>query len=166
MTPETRNVEWKRSWRDEYLAWICGFANAQAGIPEIGRDDDGRLRLRDGVEGDQAEPTSTQIRVNDENIEIGNSARLPPDRVAEDTGMPSRPHNSRIARAFFRTGMIEVRGRGIRQITERCREAGNPTPTWTREPGIDSGNDCRARIRRVGSDRAGRCEVGHEGEYG
>ncbi len=33
MTPETQNVEWKRSWRDEYLAWICGFANAQGGIP-------------------------------------------------------------------------------------------------------------------------------------
>ena len=166
MTPETRNVEWKRSWRDEYLAWICGFANAQGGIPEVGKDDDGRLRLRDGVEGDQAEPMSTQIRVNDENIEIRNSARLPPDRVAEDTGMPSRPHNSRIARAFFRTGMIEAQGRGIRQVTERCREAGNPTPTRTREPGINSGNDCRARIRRVGSDRAGRWEVGHEGEYG
>ena len=32
MTPETQNVEWKRSWRDEYLAWICGFANAQGGV--------------------------------------------------------------------------------------------------------------------------------------
>ena len=41
MTPETQNVEWKRSWRDEYLAWICGFANAQGGILEIGKDDNG-----------------------------------------------------------------------------------------------------------------------------
>ena len=356
MTPETQNVEWKRSWRDEYLAWICGFANAQGGILEIGKDDNGeivgvrnvlslledipskvqsllgivvevnlksesgleyievvvephsnpisyrgkfhyrsgstkqvlegaaltrfllekhgrtwddvalpgvrlgdldsrpletfrrlgaqskrlppevlddsdedvieRLRLREGgflkraaallfhpaphrvsigahvkigdfrggdlrfqdvVEGDlftqvdrtldllytkytrglisyrddiyrvetfpvprpamreavinalihrdYAEPTSTQIRVNDEDIEIRNSAQLPSDWVAEDTGMLSRPHNPRIAQAFFRTGMIEAWGRGIRQITERCREAGNPTPTWTQEPG-------------------------------
>ena len=41
MTPESQNVEWKRSWRDEYLAWICGFANAQGGILEIGKDDNG-----------------------------------------------------------------------------------------------------------------------------
>ena len=23
---ESQNVEWKESWRDEYLKWICGFA--------------------------------------------------------------------------------------------------------------------------------------------
>ena len=38
---EKQNTEWKSSWRDEYLAWICGFANAQGGIIEIGRNDDG-----------------------------------------------------------------------------------------------------------------------------
>ena len=43
MTPETQNVEWKRSWRDEYLAWICGFANAQGGVLEIGKDDNGEI---------------------------------------------------------------------------------------------------------------------------
>jgi len=26
---ENQNIEWKSSWRDEYLKWICGFANAQ-----------------------------------------------------------------------------------------------------------------------------------------
>ncbi len=25
---ESQNTEWKESWRDEYLKWICGFANA------------------------------------------------------------------------------------------------------------------------------------------
>jgi ATP-dependent DNA helicase RecG len=28
---ENHNVEWKSVWKDEYLAWICGFANAQGG---------------------------------------------------------------------------------------------------------------------------------------
>jgi ATP-dependent DNA helicase RecG len=28
--PEQQNVEYKQSWRDEYLKWICGFANAKA----------------------------------------------------------------------------------------------------------------------------------------
>ena len=28
---ESQNIEWKESWRDEYLKWVCGFANAQGG---------------------------------------------------------------------------------------------------------------------------------------
>ena len=39
--PENQNHEWKAGWRDEYLKWICGFANAQGGVLEIGRDDAG-----------------------------------------------------------------------------------------------------------------------------
>ena len=27
--PETQNIEYKSSWHEEYLDWICGFANAQ-----------------------------------------------------------------------------------------------------------------------------------------
>jgi len=33
---EHQNVEWKESWDDEYLKWICGYANAQGGILYIG----------------------------------------------------------------------------------------------------------------------------------
>lgn len=40
---ENQHVEWKESWRDDYLKWICGFANAQGGILEVGRDDRGRV---------------------------------------------------------------------------------------------------------------------------
>ena len=25
---ESQNIEYKRSWHDEYLKWVCGFANA------------------------------------------------------------------------------------------------------------------------------------------
>ena len=38
---ETQLVEWKESWRDEYQKWICGFANAQGGILEIGKNNKG-----------------------------------------------------------------------------------------------------------------------------
>ena len=41
--PESHNVEWKLKWKDEYLEWICGFANAQGGKIYIGCDDDGRV---------------------------------------------------------------------------------------------------------------------------
>lgn len=38
---ESQNIEWKESWRDEYLKWVCGFANAQGGKIYIGKNDDG-----------------------------------------------------------------------------------------------------------------------------
>jgi len=37
---EKQNVEWKQSWHDDYLQWICGFANASGGVLEIGRHDE------------------------------------------------------------------------------------------------------------------------------
>lgn len=37
---ESQNIEYKESWRDEYLKWICGFANAQGGKLYIGVNDD------------------------------------------------------------------------------------------------------------------------------
>ncbi len=40
---ETQNVEYKLSWRDEYLKWVCGFANAQGGKIFIGVNDYGEI---------------------------------------------------------------------------------------------------------------------------
>lgn len=37
---ESQNIEFKESWRDEYLKWICGFANAQGGSIYIGVNDE------------------------------------------------------------------------------------------------------------------------------
>ena len=38
---ESHIVEYKESWRDECLKWICSFANAQGGTLYIGIDDKG-----------------------------------------------------------------------------------------------------------------------------
>jgi ATP-dependent DNA helicase RecG len=43
MNKENQNIEWKESWRDEYLKWICGFANAQGGQIYIGKNDKGEV---------------------------------------------------------------------------------------------------------------------------
>lgn len=43
MNKESQNIEWKETWRDEYLKWICGFANAQGGTIIIGMNDDGQV---------------------------------------------------------------------------------------------------------------------------
>ena len=42
MSPEHQQLEWKASWRDEHLKWVCAFANAEGGTLVIGRDDEGR----------------------------------------------------------------------------------------------------------------------------
>lgn len=39
--PEHQTIEWKETWQDEYLKWICGYANAYGGTLYIGKDDDG-----------------------------------------------------------------------------------------------------------------------------
>ncbi len=37
---ESQNIEYKGIWKDEYLKWICGFANANGGRIFLGVDDD------------------------------------------------------------------------------------------------------------------------------
>jgi len=41
--PEKQNIEYKQSWHDDYLKWVCGFANAQGGLIFIGKDDNGKV---------------------------------------------------------------------------------------------------------------------------
>ncbi|GHT63195.1 hypothetical protein AGMMS50239_18640 [Bacteroidia bacterium] len=41
--PEQQNIEYKSSWHDDYLKWICGFANAQGGRIYIGKNDVGAV---------------------------------------------------------------------------------------------------------------------------
>jgi ATP-dependent DNA helicase RecG len=41
MSKENHAVEWKESWRDEYLRWVCGFANGQGGVLIIGKNNKG-----------------------------------------------------------------------------------------------------------------------------
>ena len=45
---ETQNIEFKESWRDEYIKYVSGFANAQGGSLFIGINDKGNVV---GIEG-------------------------------------------------------------------------------------------------------------------
>ena len=40
---ENQQIEFKQTWRDEYLKWICGFANAEGGKILVGVNDDGTV---------------------------------------------------------------------------------------------------------------------------
>lgn len=46
---ERHNIEYKESWSDEYLKWICGFANASGGSIFIGLDDNGKPVRKDNI---------------------------------------------------------------------------------------------------------------------
>ena len=41
--PEHQEIEWKESWRDDYLKWLCGYANAHGDTLFIGKDDNGNV---------------------------------------------------------------------------------------------------------------------------
>ncbi len=38
---ESQVLEWKEQWKDEYLAWLCGFANSTGGTLILGKNDKG-----------------------------------------------------------------------------------------------------------------------------
>ena len=40
-TQESQEIEWKWSWQDEFLKWLCGYANTDGGTLNIGVNDDG-----------------------------------------------------------------------------------------------------------------------------
>jgi len=53
--PENQNTEYKQSWHDDYLKWVCGFANAEGGAigGPIGGPISGPINsLRDRKPGD------------------------------------------------------------------------------------------------------------------
>ena len=43
LKPENQDIEFKQSWQDDYLKWICAFANTKWGILYIGVDDKGTV---------------------------------------------------------------------------------------------------------------------------
>jgi len=61
---EHQNIEYKQSWRDEYLKWICGFANAQGGRIFIGVDDNGIINGVDNCK-----------KLMDDIVKIGHTGR-------------------------------------------------------------------------------------------
>ena len=40
---EQQNIEYKSSWHEDYLQWVCGFANAQGGQIYFGKNNAGEV---------------------------------------------------------------------------------------------------------------------------
>ncbi len=41
---ESQNIEFKQSWRDEYIKWLSAFGNTDGGKLYIGVHDDGEIK--------------------------------------------------------------------------------------------------------------------------
>jgi ATP-dependent DNA helicase RecG len=71
-----------------------------------------------------------QISVYDDKITVWNEVSLPENMTIEDLKKKhsSRPHNQKVASAFFKGGLIEAWGRGTIKIINECKAAGLPEP--------------------------------------
>lgn len=59
---ESQQIEWKWSWHEEYLKWLCGYANADGGTLYIGVNDDGYVV---GVEDSKRMLEGLPNKIND-----------------------------------------------------------------------------------------------------
>ena len=122
MTPETWNVEWKRSWREDCLAGICGGSpNARGGVLKIGR-------------------TTTQIRVYHDRITIRNPAKFPVDWSV------SHHRRNAVGAAQLAGAPRLLSGRADRRPWGPRNPPDSRTVSRSRQPdaGLDPGNRRRA----------------------
>lgn len=69
---ESQTIEWKWSWQDEFLKWLCGYANTDGGILYIGVNDDGYVV---GVQDTKKKLESLPNKINDK-LGIVSSVRV------------------------------------------------------------------------------------------
>ena len=74
---ETQNIEYKVKWKDEYLHYISGFANADGGTLFIGLDDNGSIVGIDNAE---------QLLVNLPNKAVQATGIVPEVNLLSDNG--------------------------------------------------------------------------------
>ena len=79
----------------------------------------------------------TQIRVNNNSLEIWNAGLLPEELKIEMLygQHASIPRNRSLANLFFRAGYIESWGRGTIAIAQECKEYGLPAPSFNEQFG-------------------------------
>ena len=104
--PEQQNVEYKSSWHDDYLKWICGFANAQGGRIYIGKDDAGKVV---GVENykDLMEEIPNKIKNNIGIIVEVNLLQEDDKYFIEIVVLPYSVPISLRGRYYFRSGSVK-----------------------------------------------------------
>ena len=101
---ESQNVEYKRSWHDDYLRWVCGFANGKGGTIWIGIDDDKSVY---GVEKSKKLMEDIQNKIKDTLVQDLDILNVSSDR-----------RNGILADVFDRLDYMEREGSGFKKIME------------------------------------------------
>ncbi|MDR1653438.1 MAG: winged helix-turn-helix transcriptional regulator [Prevotellaceae bacterium] len=124
---ESQTVEYKESWRDEYLKTI-----EQLEIPE--------KAMREAIPNaimhrDYANTSAIFMRIYDKSISLWNYGALPAQLTTENLlrEHSSFPRNRLIAKTFFHAGYVETWGRGILNIVDYLKEANIAAPHFTTE---------------------------------
>ena len=130
---ESQNIEYKQSWRDDFLKEICGFANAQGGTLYIGMDDKGDVC---GAEDAKRLMEDLPNKVRDILGIIVDVQLLEKDGEKYIEKHSLQAFNPSLANAFFRTGDIEAWGRGYRRIARLMKEAKLLPPKLEKDNGL------------------------------
>lgn len=118
LTPkECQNIEYKKVWQDEYLKWICGFANAQGAVLYFGVDDDHEVVGLDNVER-LLEDIPNKIVTTMGIVADVNLHELDGLEYIEVEVEPSNIPISYRGKYYYRTGstMQELRGPALQQF--------------------------------------------------
>jgi len=59
---ENQDIEFKKIWKDDWLEWICGFANTTGGTMYIGADDSGKIIGLGNIAGDLLDKLPGKIK--------------------------------------------------------------------------------------------------------
>ena len=113
MNNENQNTEYKRIWKDEYLKWVSGFANAQGGKIYIGIDDDLTVVGVDNLHK-QLEDIPNKIINNTGVFPETNHIMVDGKDVIEPCGMPISYRGA----YYYRSGATkqELRGNALHQF--------------------------------------------------
>ena len=119
---ESQNIEYKKTWRDEYLNRKETFFFPRAAFRE--------LILNAVIHKDYLSTTPIQIRIYKDKIRLWNDGALPKEVPVEDLFKEhvSKPCNPNLANVFFKCGMIESWARGFSKITRYCKEENAKLP--------------------------------------
>ena len=114
---ENLNVEYKESWHDKYLEWICGYANARGGTLYIGIED--RTKRVVGVR----KANKLMEDIYDDRLEVVSpggmfDGGLPIQERDNLRDVGSSRRNPLVADIFSRLEFAERRGSGIGKMLD------------------------------------------------
>ena len=126
---EHQNIEYKQGWRDEYIKWICGFANALKIIQECKKAKINPPEFKYDPPGFVVEFTYPEIKIKKPELTSANNAEKILVLITENGQIT-------VAELIEKVGLSE---RTIKRIIKQLREAN--------------------KIQRLGSDKTGEWKI-------